>query len=104
MVGLPMKDIERDLDFIIVKTQQLFDMVEQKQYHLIETRELVRQQLIEQFFINYTADEIVTVNEKFQKLVDFSTQITEQCESIFEQTKKDILKVKQVGKIKKAYK
>jgi hypothetical protein len=103
-VDLLMTDIERDLDYIIIKTQQLFDMIEQKKYHLIETKELVRQQLIEQFFVNYTADEIVTVNEKFQKLVNFSTQITKECESIFEQTKKDILKLKQVGKIKKAYK
>lgn len=99
-----MSDINSDLDFIILKTQQLFDIVEQEKYQQLETRELVRQQLIEQFFLNYTADEIVTVSEKFQKLVDLSTKITQQCEEVFENTKQDILKIKQVGKIKKAYK
>ena len=99
-----MKEIERDLDFIIAKTQQLFNIVEQEQYQLLETKELVRQQLVEQFFINYSADEIAAVSDKFQKLVTLSTEITEQCEGLFEQTKQDILKVKQVGKIKKAYK
>lgn len=99
-----MKEIERDLDFIIAKTQQLFNIVEQEQYQLLETKELVRQQLVEQFFINYSADEIAAVSDKFQKLVALSTEITEQCEGLFEQTKQDILKVKQVGKIKKAYK
>lgn len=99
-----MSDINSDLDFIILKTQQLFDIVEQEKYQQLETRELVRQQLIEQFFLNYTADEIVTVSDKFQKLVDLSTKITQQCEEVFENTKQDILKIKQVGKIKKAYK
>lgn len=99
-----MTDIERDLDFIILKTQQLFNLVEQEKYQLLETKELVRKQLIEQFFLNYSADEIVTANEKLQQLVDLSTEITEQCENLFEQTKQDILKVKQVNKIKKAYK
>jgi len=99
-----MTDMERDLDFIILKTQQLFAIIEQEEYQRLETKELIRQQLIEQFFLNYPADEIATVSEKFQKLVDLSTEVTEQCEGIFEQTKQDILKVKQVGKIKKAYK
>jgi len=99
-----MTDIERDLDFIILKTQQLFGIIEQEQYQRLETKELVRKQLIEQFFLNYPADEIATVSEKFQKLVDLSTEVTEHCEGLFEQTKQDILKVKQVSKIKKAYK
>lgn len=104
MANIPMKDIERDLDFILLKTQQLFDIVEKEQYQRLETKELIRQQLIEQFFLDYTADEISTLSEKFQQLVDLSTKVTEECEGIFEQTKQDILKVKQVGKIKKAYK
>jgi len=99
-----MKDIERDINFIILKTQQLFGIIEQEKYSLLETKELIRQQLIEQFFLNYPPDEIVTVSEKFQLLITISTKITEQCEGIFEQTKHDILKVKQVSKIKKAYK
>jgi len=99
-----MENIEQDLDFIILKTQQLSVIIDQEKYQLLETKELIRQQLIEQFFLNYTADEIATVNEKFQNLVDLSADITERCEGIFEQTKHDILKVKQVGKIKKAYK
>ncbi len=99
-----MTDIERDLDFIILKTQQLFSIVEQEKYELLETKELIRKQLIEQFFLNYTADEIVKVNEKFETLVNLSAKITEQCESLFEQTKDDILKIKKVGKIKNAYK
>lgn len=99
-----MTDIERDLDFILFKTHQLFDVIEQEQYQLLETKELVRQQLIKQFFLNYTPDEIILVSDKFQALVDLSTKVTEQCENIFEQTKQDILKVKQVSKIKKAYK
>jgi len=99
-----MTDIERDLDFIILKTQQLFGLVEQEKYQQLETKELIRQQLIKQFFLNYTADEIATVNEKFESLVNLSAKVTEQCESLFEQTKHDILKIKKVGKIKKAYK
>ena len=99
-----MTDIKRDIDFILLKTQQLFGIIEQEQYQLLETKELIRKQLIEQFFVNYSADEIITVSEKLQQLVDLSTEITEQCENIFEQTKQDILKVKQVDKIKKAYK
>jgi len=99
-----MKDIERDLDFIILKTHQLFNIIKQEKYDLLETKELIRQQLIKQFFLNYSADEIVTVGEKFQLLVNLSTDATEQCENLFEQTKQDILKVKQVTKIKKAYK
>ncbi len=99
-----MNNIERDIDFIIIKTQQLFSIIEQKKYPLLETKELIRQQLIEQFFLDYTEDEIVVVSEKLQQLVELSTKVTEQCESIFAQTKQDILKVKQVDKIKKAYK
>ncbi len=99
-----MSDIERDIDFIILKTQQLFSIIEQEKYQLLETKELIRQQLIEQFFLNYPPDEIIIIGEKLQQLVDLSTKVTEQCEDIFEQTKQDILKVKQVGKIKKAYK
>lgn len=99
-----MTDIERDLDFIILKTQQLFGIVEQEKYQLLETKELVRQQLIEQFFLNYSKDEIITVSEKLQELVALSSKITKQCENIFEQTKQDILKIKKVNKIKKAYK
>lgn len=99
-----MTDIERDLDYIILKTQQLFTIIEQEKYHLLETKELVRKQLIEQFFLNYSADDIVLVGNKFQTLVSLSANVTEQCESIFEQTKHDILKIKKVDKIKKAYK
>jgi hypothetical protein len=99
-----MTETERDLDFILLKTQQLFGIIEQEKYHLLETKELIRQQLIEQFFVNHTAEDILTVSEKMQDLVNLSTQITEQCESLFDQTKQDILKVKQVDKIKKAYK
>jgi len=99
-----MTNIERDIDFILLKTQQLDNIVEQGDYQKLETKELIRQQLIQQFFLNYSADEIVEVSDKFQQLIDLSSKITEQCESIFEQTKQDILKVKQVSKIKKAYK
>ena len=99
-----MTNIERDIDFILLKTQQLGNIVEQGDYQKLETKELIRQQLIEQFFLNYSADEIVDVSDKFQQLIDLSSKVTEQCESIFEQTKQDILKVKQVSKIKKAYK
>ena len=98
-----MTDIERDIDFIINKTQRLFKVIEQEQYQLLESKELVRQQLINQFFIDYSPVEIVSVGEKFQKLVDLSTEVTEHCEGLFEQTKQDILKVKQVSKIKKAW-
>jgi len=98
-----MSDIERDINFIILKTQQLFSIVEQERYEFLETKELVRQQLIEQFFLNYSPDEIVIVGEKLQQLVELSTKVTEQCEGVFEQTKHDILKVKQVSKIKNAY-
>jgi hypothetical protein len=99
-----MTDIERDLDFILLKTQQLFGIIEQEEYQLLETKELIRQQLIQQFFSNYTPDEIITVSEKFETLINLSTKVTEQCEVIFEQTKHDILKIKKVDKIKKAYK
>ncbi|MBL4942730.1 MAG: hypothetical protein JKY81_13845 [Colwellia sp.] len=98
-----MTAIERDLDFILLKTQQLFGIIEQEKYQHLETKEIVRQQLIEQFFLDYSSNEIIAVSDKLQRLVDLSTKVTEQCESIFEQTKQDILKVKQVDKIKKAY-
>ena len=99
-----MTDIERDLDFIINKTQRLFKLIEQEQYQLLESKELVRKQLINQFFIDYTPEEIVSVSEKFQQLVEPSTTITLECENIFAQTKDDILKIKKSNKIKKAYK
>ena len=76
----------------------------QEKYQLLETKEMIRQQLIEQFFLNYSVEEIATVNEKFETLVTLSKEVTVQCENVFEQTKLDILKIKQVGKIKKAYK
>lgn len=99
-----MTDIERDLDFIILKTQQLFTLVKQEEYHLLETKELVRKQLIEQFFLNYSPDEIAVIGDKFQQLVNLSNEVTKQCEEDFNQTKQDILKLKQVDKIRKAYK
>lgn len=99
-----MKDIERDLDFILLKTNQLVTVINQQDYDLLESKELVRQQLIKQFFVDYSAEDIVTVSDKFQQLVTLSTDITEQCEQIFEQSKQDILKIKQSAKIKKAYK
>lgn len=99
-----MSDIEQDLDFIIKKTHQLFSIIEQERYPLLETKELIRQQLIEQFFVNFTADEIATVGEKFQQLVELSNEVTNLCEDIFNQTKQDVLKLKQSDKIKKAYK
>jgi hypothetical protein len=99
-----MTDIERDIDFILLKTQQLFIIIEKEEYQLLETKELVRKQLIEQFFLDYSAEEIITVNDKLQTLVNLSTEVTEKCENIFDQTKQDILKVKKVSKIKNAYK
>jgi len=96
-------EINKDLDFIIKKTQQLFSLVEQGQYHLVDTKELVRQQLINQFFSDYTPEQIAEVGEKFEQLIELSTIITQHCEAAFSQVKQDILKVKQVGKIKKAY-
>lgn len=99
-----MKDIERDLDFIILKTQQLFDIVEREEYQFLETKELIRKQLIEQFFLNYSMEAIAEYSVKFEHLITLSEEIVKQCEGIFEQTKHKILKVKQVEKIKKAYK
>ena len=99
-----MTDIERDIDFIINKTQRLFKVIEQEQYQQLESKELVRQQLIEQFFINYTPEEILNVSEQFQELIDLSTAVTLECENIFAQTKDDILKIKKADKIIKAYK
>ncbi len=99
-----MNDIERDLDFILLKTNQLVTIVRQEKFELLESKELIRQQLINQFFLDYSAKDIVTVAEKFQQLVTLSAEITAQCERIFEQSKQDILKIKQADKIKKAYK
>ena len=99
-----MTDIERDIDFIIEKTLRLFKIIEQEQYQLLEGKELVRKQLIDQFFLNYSPEEIVSVGEKFEQLVELSSAVTQECETIFSQTKEDILKVKKVSKIKKAYK
>jgi hypothetical protein len=99
-----MTDIERDIDFIIEKTQRLFKIIEQEQYQLLESKELVRKQLIDQFFINYSPEEIVSVGKKFEQLVELSSAVTQECENIFVQTKEDILKIKKVNKIKKAYK
>lgn len=98
-----MKNIEDDLDYIMSKTQQLFTLLEKEQYPLLETKELVRQQLIQQFFINYSLKEISTVSKKFQQLVDLSTQVTIDCEEKFETTKSNILKIKKSAKIKNAY-
>jgi len=96
-------DINKDLDFIIKKTQQLFSVIEKEQYHLVDTKELVRQQLIDQFFSDYSPAQIATAGEKFEHLIELSTNITQQCETAFSQVKQDILKLKQVGKIKDAY-
>lgn len=101
---MPTSDIEQDIDFIIVKTQQLADVVAQEQYHLLETRELVRQQLIQQFNDNYSADEMLQVQDKLLLLQQLSTEITQQCEAILASTKQDILKLKQASKVIKAYK
>lgn len=99
-----MTPIEQDLDFIILKTQQLFSVIQKEEYQLIQSKELVRKQLIEQFFLNYTVDEIATVSEKFQTLVNISKEAMQECEALFEQTKKDIVRFKKISKIKKAYK
>jgi len=99
-----MTAIERDIDFIIEKTQQLFKVIEQEKYQLLESKELVRQQLISQFFINYSSEQLLEVSNKLQDLVDLSTQVTQQAEQLFERTKQDILKIKKSDKVKKAYK
>jgi len=96
-------EIDQDLDFIINKTRQLFSLIKKEQYHLVDTKELVRQQLINQFFSDYSPEQIATVGEKFEQLVALSTTLTQQCEVDFSQMKQEILKIKQVGKINKAY-
>ncbi len=100
---MPSSDIERDIDFIINKTQQFAELVAQEQYHLLETKELVRQQLIQQFNDNYSTDEMLQVQDKLLLLQQLSTDITQQCELILSATKQDILKLKQVNKVKQAY-
>ena len=99
-----MTNINNDLDFIIAKTQRLQDVVDNKDYHLLESKELIRQHLITQFFANYSPEEIVTVTEKLEHLVKLSESISEQCETIFEDTKQDILKLKRSSNVKNAYK
>ena len=101
---MPSSDIERDIDFIINKTQQFAELVAQEQYHLLETKELVRQQLIQQFNDNYSTDEMLQVQDKLLLLQQLSTDITQQCEHILSSTKQDILKLKQASKVIKAYK
>ncbi len=96
-------DIERDIDFIIDKTKELATIVEQEQYHLLETKELIRQQLIQQFNDNYSAAEMANVEEKLVLLYQLSTEITQRCEDVLTQTKQNILKLKQANKVKQAY-
>ena len=99
-----MDNIEQDIDYILEKTQQMLVVVENEQYHLLETKELIRQQLLQQFSSNYTSDEMLAVAEKLEKLVTLSTELTQQCEEIFSDTKQDILKLKKAEKVKNAYK
>jgi len=99
-----MNNIEIDINYILKKTQQMVVVVENEQYHLLETKELVRQQLLQQFSLNYTPEEMLAVGDKLQTLVDLSAELTEKCENIFEETKQEILKVKKVSKIQQAYK
>ncbi|MGB0936174.1 MAG: hypothetical protein ACPGTQ_01885 [Colwellia sp.] len=99
-----MTAIESDIDFILKKTYQLFELVEHKKYHLIESRELVRKQLIDQFFIDYLPEEIITVQDKLDTLIELTSSLTQACESLFQQTKDDILKVRKSGDVIKAYK
>jgi len=103
MENIDISEIEKDLDFIILKTKQLLTVVTDEQYHKIETKELVRKQLINQFFLEYSPEQIAMVGEKFEYLIALSTELTQLCEAIFSQTKQDILKIKQTSKIKKAY-
>ncbi len=98
-----MTDIERDIDFIITKTKQLFGVIEKEQFDLLNTKELGRQQLIDQFFINYSQEQLLDVSDKLDQLLTISTEVTELCENCFEQTKQNILKIKKSDKIKKAY-
>jgi hypothetical protein len=60
--------------------------------------------LIDQFFIDYLPEEIVTVNDKLDKLIQLSYSLTQQCENLFQQTKDNILKVKKSDQVIKAYK
>lgn len=99
-----MSAIEADLDYILEKTEQLFTVVSEEKYHLLETKELIRQQLIEQFFKNYSPEEIGTFAEKFELLVSKTESLNAQCEAIFDDTKQDILKLKKSASVKKAYK
>jgi hypothetical protein len=99
-----MTDIERDIDYILSKTNKLFTLIEQEKYHLIESKEVVRKQLIDQFFIDYSPEEIVNVSEKFELLVKLTTTITQTCEALFQQTKDNIVKIKKSDDIIKAYK
>lgn len=99
-----MSGIDTDLDYILQKTEQLFRVVEEENYPLLETKELVRHQLIQQFFKDYSPEEIATVSKKFEYLVARSDELNKQCESIFEKTKQDMLKLKKSASIKKAYK
>jgi len=96
-------DIESGIDFIIKKSEQLFTVIEKKQYHLLETRELVRKQLINQFFANYSSEQMLEVSEKFHYLITISAEITQQCEDVLQQTKEDIIKLKKSKEIKNAY-
>lgn len=96
-------DIERDIDFIIDKTKELATIVTQEQYHLLETKELIRQQLIQQFNDNYSAAEMANVEDKLVLLYQLSTEITQRCEDVLTQTKQNILKLKQANKVKQAY-
>jgi len=97
-------NIEQDIDYILKKTQQMVVVVENEQYHLLETKELIRQQLLQQFSLNYTPEEMLAVGDKLQTLVTLSTELTQQCEEIFSDTKQDILKLKKAEQVKKAYK
>ena len=85
-----MTDIERDIDFIITKTKQLFAVIEKEQFDLLSTKELVRQKLIDQFFINYSQEQLLDVSDKLDQLLTLSTEVTELCERCFEETKQDI--------------
>jgi len=97
-------EINQDIDFIIEKTKQLTNIVDQEQYHLLETKELIRQQLVQQFNDDYSANDMLQVQDKLILLHELSTHITQQCEKILTKTKEDILKLKQVKKVNKAYK
>jgi len=99
-----MDSIENDIDFIITKTHRLQAIIDNEDYHLLESKELVRQRLIQQFFDDYKPEEIIQVTEKLELVVSLSEHISKQCEDIYEGTKQDILKLKKSDSIKKAYK